>query len=160
MCCRQLLPGRQSERDYSSFQHWEGEFCGWELLKLTLIPLGVALTSTVCFTAVFPGRCCGLLDSWSCSLIAVGEGGVRGEKEREKKKERERWQHVTFANTSVNIPALIPLVVSLTWVITAGSAVQPDLYQDVKYSHTSVYLKSCMEDGGTFKRSQVCFAWI
>lgn len=86
MCCRQLLPGGQSERDYSSFQHWEGDFYGWELLKLTLIPLRVAVINTVCFTAVFPGRRCGLLDSWACSLIAVGEGGVRAEEEREKKR--------------------------------------------------------------------------
>lgn len=43
--------------------------------KLTVKPLRVAVIRTICFTALFPGRCCGVLDSWGSSLIFMGTVG-------------------------------------------------------------------------------------
>lgn len=38
-----------------------------------------------------------------------------------------------------------------SWLCQPTPAVQPDLYQDVKYAQASMHIKSCMEDSGTLR---------
>lgn len=118
--------------------------------KLTVKPLRVAVIRIICFTALFPGRCCGVLDSWGSSLISMGTVGWG-------------WREAEGEMTADHLCTQICLHPSRdairgesdmgenSWLCQPAPAVQPDLYWDVKCAQASMCIKSSMEDRETWK---------
>lgn len=130
-------------------------------LKLAVKLLRVAVIRLIRFTALFHGRCCGVLDSWGSSLISLGTVGWGGVW-REGKGEMTAGHLCTQIYLHCNLDAIRVEsdMCDNSWLCQPTPAVQPDLYWDVKCAQALMCIKNSMGDKGAFKRSQMCFVCI
>lgn len=130
-------------------------------LRLAVKLLRVAVIRLICFTALFHGRCCGVLDSWGSSLISLGTVGWGGVW-REGKGEMTAGHLCTQIYLHCNLDAIRVEsdMCDNSRLCQPTPAVQPDLYWDVKCAQALMCIKSSMGDKGAFKRSQMCFVCI